>query len=299
MQQRKALPILAYAAGILKNESARYALESIGHSNQLGDQAVACLSGVTNDETGQYAQTYVDALVEAKQTSFVRITYNQITWPWMPTPEMVEHIGKGGMDRAGYPELKELPLVVFWSFVIDNAFQSYFLDGTLPWLSTPLPEDKQERLLFVLSLYMWLCMDGRYDAERDFTYYVEADRTRRAERELFISLFGEYIHTDLWSVADYNLRNKKGVVMRLRINGSVCGQVVIQKCGDSIQECNDVYMADSKGIDYTQKLVLVKASSSTITFQCRHCGVEGACLFHPSETSHFYCTQTCYDTHIQ
>lgn len=293
-QERKALSILAYASDILKNESVQATLQSIEHSNQLGDQALACLSRVSNDDTDQYTQTYIDALIEGKRTSFFRITYNQIIWPWMPTPDMVEYIGKGGIVKAGYPELKELPLVVFWSFVLDNDFQSYLLDGTLPWLNTPLPDDKQKRRLFVLALYIWLRMESRYDVERDVTYYIETNKTRREERELFISLFGEYIHTDLWSVGDYHLRRKKGTVMRLRINGSVCGQVVIQKCGDSIKECNDVYMVDSKGIEYTRNLVLVKASSST-PFQCHHCGREDACLFHPNETSHFYCTQTCYD----
>lgn len=143
----------------------------------------------------------------------------------------------------------------------------------------------------MLSLYIWLRMESRYDAERDVTYYVMADKTRREERELFISLFGEYIHTDLWSATDYHMRHKKGTVMRLRINGSVAGQVVIQKCGDSIKECNDVYTADYKGIDYTRKLHLAKATG----LQCHHCGAYGACLFHPNETTRFYCTQTCYD----
>lgn len=290
-QERKPLTILAYATGILNNESAQVTLESIGHSNQLGDQVSAYVFNATNAMTAQYAQTYIDMLVQAKETSFLKITYEQIIWPWMPTVEMIEHIGSGGMERAGYPELKELPLVVFWSFVVDYDFRSYFLDGTLPWLKTPLPEDKQKRLLFVLSLYIWLRMESRYNAERDLTYYVMADKTRKAERMQFISLFDENIHTELWSATDYDTQGKKGVVMRLRINGSVCGQVVIQKCGDSIKECNDVYMANAKGIEHTKKLFLVKA----IGLQCRHCGTQDACLFHPNETSHFYCTQTCYD----
>lgn len=97
------MSILAYATAILQNESAKWTLESISHSNQLGDEALACLSTVSNDETDPYTQTYIEALVEAKQTSFLRLTYKQIPWPWMPTPEMVEHIGRGGMERAGYP----------------------------------------------------------------------------------------------------------------------------------------------------------------------------------------------------
>lgn len=311
MQQPVKTSLAEYANGILNDSRVKELLSSITISNEVAEKVIASVPLEMGKESFLYAHHYIDALRQAKRSSLIQIVEQAMPWKWMP---LSIHIiaAANGTQEEGEPQARDLPFLMFCFLLLDPDFQPYVLEGKLPWLLAPLPARKDRVDLFVVSLFLWLKMDWRYSEERRVSYYVRAEEKSKKKRDIstvesrerFLYLFGEYLHTDLWTATDYNEQGKEGTVLRLRVTDARSGLIVVQSCGKVSNECNNLYMVTAEVIEQLRNTLLASNvltrsappnASTFISFQCSRCGDGNACLFHPSDTTRFYCNAMCYE----
>lgn len=306
---QKILSIAEYAAYILNDSRVSKLMVAIKHSNAIADNLIATLADNVSKGDGSF---YKKTLVKAKHQSMLAIIQKGDLSRWALTSQNVTDIVNNQTNRS-LPGYADLPLVMFWHFVTDIDFQAYLLGEKLPWFKAPLPSDREAQ--FVISLFLWLKMESQIDKKTGRQYYTQALRTMPSllvsnilevdnsssieTRRLFLELFSEFIHTDVWTADDYALKNKEGIVIRLRLSTAETGLVVVQSCAEKATQCNNLYKVTETSLRELNRLYLSDQSNrpSKPSLKCAFCGCNdlGSLFYHPKEMKGLYCGIECYN----
>lgn len=115
------------------------------------------------------------------------------------------------------PNKSDIPLIIFKRFATDPIFKQYLAKGSVDLLSgayfaKDMDLAKQKYLVF--AVYLWLNFKVKHSPEKDMDVYYDIDyreyttvddrvRFSAWDRNIFIRLFKDYIHFDLWDEGDY------------------------------------------------------------------------------------------------
>ena len=201
-------------------------------------------------------------------------------------------------ERLAIASQSDVPLLVFREFALSDEFKDYLFKGSVPWMSSAYfakDMDLAQQKYMVFATFVWAAMVEEVTQEAKFLYNFRL--TFHYDYLInFLSFFKDYIHYDLWDEGDYTKRGKTGTVLRLALDTTETGSVVVQECGDMPISCNKTIFLDRESMyalkEAFEKKQLMRLNTS---LRCQHCMKQAHFLARQDNQNAYYCSQRCFN----
>lgn len=324
--QYKTYTIESYAHYILDDPQVKAFIESFKLLQKAADKWIDLFEPLVEQELLKFDSE--EELAKARQFNrFTNVSKNRLLQEmiqtlnqeeeWPPIKDIADIMIRD--ESQPHPNRSDIPLLIFRDFANNVYFNDYLFKGSVNIMNTlyfSRDIDLARQKYMVFAVFLWCFMDPHriivddmpasdmfYDYAphtnkiivEDVESLIDEGRKSTVEKRLqFLQDFKPYIHFELWNEDDYAKTLQEGAVLRLDLERSDTGNVVIQDCPDRPNICNRVYLINDINLpileeEYLQPITVLRKLQASL--KCEHCGKRAYLL---DKMKRSYCTQQCY-----